>query len=76
MIMCVCVHFLNQRLGSAEASAVFASSQITHILTPIPASSVQRKPINISNSEKSTFPAPLVWLANEVKVLAVDFGLR
>lgn len=41
MIMPVCVHTSNQSLASAEASAMFASARIAHILTPIPASSSQ-----------------------------------
>lgn len=67
MIMSVCVHALNQSLASVEASAVFASSQKAHILTPILASSVQGKPINSNNFEKSTFPARMCGKQTRLK---------
>ena len=57
MIMSVCMWFLNQSRWPVETAAVFASSQITHILTldlhiPIPGSSAQSKLTNINTIDQ------------------------
>lgn len=87
-IMSVCMWFLNQSLGPVETTAVFASSQIAHILTPglhipIPGCSAQSKLTNIStpdqqlclNQQYMPTWVQIRWIEDDAAMLAVGFGL-
>lgn len=66
--------FLNQSLMPVETTAVFASSQITRILTldlhkPIPGFSAQSKLTNISTSDQLQKPTVSAHLSTDMMLI-------